>query len=456
MNNNLSTQPVSSPRAVRGLALAALLAFAVMPPSFAASAPKPEGGGSSTPAESRIPIGPETTPGDADATPSLFKITQPGSYFLTGNIAGVAGKSGIELAADGITIDLNGFTLQGAAGSLNGIHSSASSRQLTVLNGTVRGWGIGIVNLFEGGRFVGVKLIGNATLGLSGGPAAIITDCLASGSGSTGFQVSAGSILTRVIARTNGSGIVGTGDGIQAIDCVVADNGNMGMVLDGDASTVVGCSAVNNGSTGLGVGSNSAVDRCVAKNNGGHGLYVGIYSTVTRCVAGLNQISGVFASNGCLVSECTLTGNTLDGLTGSGNLRAENCSAVGNGQHGFYFLAGTQIRGCIARGNGTHGIFAYGPYCRIEANHATGNGAHVNTGAGIHVTSSSNHIEGNTCNQNPFGITVTAGDNLVLRNTARGNTASSFNFAAGVEYGQVITNPGAGFSNSNPWANFAY
>ncbi|HZW06443.1 MAG TPA: hypothetical protein VFF65_04910, partial [Phycisphaerales bacterium] len=32
--------------------------------------------------EPRTPIGPVTTPGDADA---VFKITQPGSYYLAGN-----------------------------------------------------------------------------------------------------------------------------------------------------------------------------------------------------------------------------------------------------------------------------------------------------------------------------------------------------------------------------------
>lgn len=49
--------------------------------------------------EPRTPIGPDTTPGDNDSTPSLYKITQPGSYYLTGPITGVADKIGIETAA---------------------------------------------------------------------------------------------------------------------------------------------------------------------------------------------------------------------------------------------------------------------------------------------------------------------------------------------------------------------
>src|SRR6185295_11122012 len=60
--------------------------------------------------EPRIVINAANTPGDAD---SLFKITQPGSYYLTGNITGVAGKHGIEVVASGVTLDLNGFDLLG-------------------------------------------------------------------------------------------------------------------------------------------------------------------------------------------------------------------------------------------------------------------------------------------------------------------------------------------------------
>jgi len=51
--------------------------------------------------EPRILISSTTTPGDAD---SVFKITQPGSYYLGQNVVGVAGKSGIELTANHVTI----------------------------------------------------------------------------------------------------------------------------------------------------------------------------------------------------------------------------------------------------------------------------------------------------------------------------------------------------------------
>src|SRR5262245_32112399 len=63
-----------------------------------------------TDVEPRIAISAANTPGDAD---SVFRITQPGSYYLTGNVTGVAGRHGVEIAANSVTLDLNGFDLAG-------------------------------------------------------------------------------------------------------------------------------------------------------------------------------------------------------------------------------------------------------------------------------------------------------------------------------------------------------
>src|SRR5437870_4522683 len=57
-----------------------------------------------TEVEPRTAISAVNTPGDGD---SLFKITQAGSYYLIGNAQGAAGKTGIEVTASHVTIDLN-------------------------------------------------------------------------------------------------------------------------------------------------------------------------------------------------------------------------------------------------------------------------------------------------------------------------------------------------------------
>src|SRR5713101_8648248 len=51
----------------------------------------------------RTIINASNTPGTSE---SLYKITQPGSYYFTGNLVGVSGKNGIEIAATNVTIDL--------------------------------------------------------------------------------------------------------------------------------------------------------------------------------------------------------------------------------------------------------------------------------------------------------------------------------------------------------------
>src|SRR5262245_28629382 len=66
--------------------------------------------------EPRAAISATNTPGDGD---SIFRITQPGSYYLTGNITGVAGKSALKVSyADHVTIDLAGFVINGGAAGI--------------------------------------------------------------------------------------------------------------------------------------------------------------------------------------------------------------------------------------------------------------------------------------------------------------------------------------------------
>ncbi|HZW06459.1 MAG TPA: hypothetical protein VFF65_04995, partial [Phycisphaerales bacterium] len=124
-----------------------------------------------TEVEPRTAINAANTPGTATA---LYRITQAGNYYLTGPVAGVAGKSGIEIVADDVTIDLMGFRVQGVAGSLNGITTGGAiiSDRTIIRNGRVSGWGDNGVYLSNGGGTgVGsviedVEAVGNAARGI--------------------------------------------------------------------------------------------------------------------------------------------------------------------------------------------------------------------------------------------------------------------------------------------------
>src|SRR4051794_37925394 len=99
--------------------------------------------------EPRTAINLTNTPGDAV---SIYKITQPGSYYLTANISGVNFKHGILVVADNVTIDLCGFNLMGAAFSSDAIHSDGGSSLtgLVVRNGTITRWANGRSGVFAG------------------------------------------------------------------------------------------------------------------------------------------------------------------------------------------------------------------------------------------------------------------------------------------------------------------
>ena len=84
------------------------------------------------------------TPVDATHTgsggSSEFLITQPGSYYLTTNVVGVSSLHGINISANNVTLDLNGFTVQGSSSAFDAIYIHAGYTNVTVRNGNISGW----------------------------------------------------------------------------------------------------------------------------------------------------------------------------------------------------------------------------------------------------------------------------------------------------------------------------
>ena len=70
-----------------------------------------------------------------------FTISQPGSYYLTGNLTITSGDA-ITIATNSVTLDLNGFTISSTAASAAGcgiLLSGSNPRDLTILNGHITG-----------------------------------------------------------------------------------------------------------------------------------------------------------------------------------------------------------------------------------------------------------------------------------------------------------------------------
>jgi parallel beta-helix repeat protein len=305
----------------------------------------PAGPIASTPGpEPRIAINATNTPGDAD---SVFKITAPGSYFLTGNMTGEAGKHGIEIVTGDVTIDLMGFEVLGVPGSLDGIVATEVSLSVVeIRNGTVRSWGGDGVDLgtfgVVGGSFDRVRSSLNGGRGMSTGAGAIVTHCLAFDNSGTGIACDNNSVVSECVSRAN------TGFGIQVVAgatvtaCVASQNTLAG-ILTGGAARIVDCTAYDNDGDGIDTGSSSVISGCAASSNGGDGIEVSSDSHV---------FGNTCDSNG------TTDGAGIHAITSDNRIEANNCTDNDRGID--VDAAGNIVIRNTCSGNGTQWDIAIG------------------------------------------------------------------------------------------------
>ena len=103
-----------------------------------------------------------TTPGDLAGYP--ISINSPGSYRLSSNLTVPIGSNGIEINVDGVTIDLNGFSIIGPGVYPNGTYAGIASvnQRIAVTNGQVVGF---LYQLYFSG---GARFINLSSLFLDG------------------------------------------------------------------------------------------------------------------------------------------------------------------------------------------------------------------------------------------------------------------------------------------------
>lgn len=78
------------------------------------------------------------TAGDTPGYP--ITINTPGSYRLSSNLTVPASVNGIVFATDGVTLDLNGFTISGPAGQFGITDDSVARSRIAIRNGNVNGF----------------------------------------------------------------------------------------------------------------------------------------------------------------------------------------------------------------------------------------------------------------------------------------------------------------------------
>ncbi|MFT3683604.1 MAG: right-handed parallel beta-helix repeat-containing protein [Phycisphaerales bacterium] len=336
-----------------GLALAALAIMPAAAPALVGPINPPAGPVTSTAkplteVEPRIAINATNTPGDAD---SVYRITQPGSYYLTGNIAGVAGKSGIEIAVGRVTIDLKGFHMQGVAGSLAGITSGQSD--IRISNGLVTNWGVEGINLTSGS--VSPNTVENVNVAANAGsgiriPGGTVRNCILSGNGVHG--IFGATVVQGCTAHNN------TGIGIQA---------NSGAVVQG-------CLARDNDDDGIEASNGSTVTDCTARNNGGYGIIAFGSSVVSRCSSTFNTVGGINGQQATTILDCNASDNDGYGIIVQGQCYVRGNTCHGNGGAGIYVssVTGTQVEGNNMTNN-ARGLQVTGTNCVVIRNTASGN-----------------------------------------------------------------------------------
>jgi len=396
-----------------------------------------------TEVEPRIAINSTNTPGDAD---SVFKITQRGSYYLTGSVIGVSGKHGIEIAASDVTLDLGGFAVRGSAGTLDGINvSTVRGRAITIRNGHISAWGD-----------CGLEVENN-----NGQPSEVgLFDLEANLNAADGFRLRSSNTMIACKATENG------GDGFSATG----------------SSTLTQCAASFNGGRGISAGTRSVVSQCVAISNASTGFVLALESTLSNAVADGNAVGitgqacvirdcvvsgsgshGISVSGACTIADSTFYRNGGNGVDLNGGTNIKNCTAAENNGNGFSIGTTSSIQGCTARDNDSNGITATNAAIILQ-NQCHANGQGLFGGAGISVDGTDNRVEGNNCTGQDIGIDVNASGNIIITNTCSGNTTNWTVVANNKCLVVLGTNAGAingdagGTSpgSTNPWANFTY
>ncbi|MFH0792671.1 MAG: right-handed parallel beta-helix repeat-containing protein [bacterium] len=295
----------------------------------------------------RIEINSINTPGILSN--EQFRIEEPGSYYLGGNITGESGKSAITIFHTNVSLDLNGYALLGVPGSLDGVEAvigGVGARNIVVRNGTVKDWGRYGINAGT----------------LDGG---LIEDLVVTNCGDTGIKLNDGFTVSNCVSYENG------GDGIEAVS----------------HSTIVGCTAAS---------------------NSGVGIRTLVGSTISNCTASLNQSGGIFSHQASTISNSTARGNAGHGITARVGCGVFACTADQNTSDGIQIQFGCQVveNNCFTinpiQSNGA-GIHATNTDNRIEGNNVTrhAQGIKVDVGGNFIIR---NSASGNTTNYDITGI----------------------------------------------------
>lgn len=377
--------------------------------------------------EARIPIGPLTTPGDSQ---SIYRITESGSYYLTGDIiptASILYAIKVEDVPD-VTIDLNGYSIEGGGFVSIAIQTQGSQR-MTVRNGAIRDVYVGVGEFGSRPRLRMESVdIRDATYGALIGGYSIIRECL--------FENMAESGVTGALAN-----------GVQVLNSTFW-GGNVAAVRLNDRAIVREVTVVNAPGFGILVGDDSTVERCVVTGSGSDGISAGARARVAGCQSSSNVERGIEVGGSSIVEDCTASLNMDDGIRAEDGSIVRACVVTNSSDAGISVAQRSLVEGCVVRLNAVDGIRTSSE-CRVVDNAVSRNG-NGGLGAGIYAQGNGSRIEGNNVHENGDAIRCDNSRNLIVRNDLYLN-AANFNVPAG----QAVASS-SDPTTAGPWHNITH
>ena len=329
-----------------------------------------------------------------------FTISQPGSYYLTGNITVSTGDA-IVIVSDDVSLDLNGFTVRstldgvdiGAGVRVSGQRSHLSVRNGFVVSGSIvpdnvaaiegMGFVVGIGPLIEGTDRVtqltvtDVQVRGIASIGINAQGESILTRCSAVNCAEIGII---GNILRDCTATQ--AGIAGI-FAINAMNCRGASLSGIGLVASENATNCHGSSV-----SSIGLQSYANASQCTGTSTANIGLFV--QDNASDCIGTSDGASGWGLFCGGNATNCRGTGSNTTGLYCQYN--ATNCTgrATGTGEFGL------DCQGNATNCTGSSSAAGSALRCVGNATNCTGNSYAVLNGIGLSVQGNATNCTGSS------------------------------------------------------------
>jgi hypothetical protein len=314
-------------------------------------------------AEPRIPI-----------TPSASNIiSQPGSYYLTGDRA-----ASLRITAPNVILDLNGFSVPAATNAAIMIEAD----HVTVRNGRIRATAAPFIH--------GVAL--------QGVPRTHITihnldiEC-------TGVAINLANVTNLSVHQVTWTGDASTpsvGGGLRA----------------GENASISNCSG-SSSSSGISVGSGSIVVACRIKTSGDTAITLSECSVASNCVTQGGN-TGYVLLQGASLHASSASAYQEIGIVLLGNALVSQCQCFGGDFGMLSTQGGNRIERCKV-GNAVTGIFSNGVDTIVENSL---NASAAGVGNGIEISGGSAHVDSNYLYAFNRGIDLAGGafNNCVTRN----------------------------------------